>query len=189
MQRDKQAINHQSQIIFKFRLSNISPPVLNILIFVSFKVKESPPQRIWDWVQWVIPHNLRHLQVAQAGSWLSMDLDPVHDDHVEVLQVEELEVDEEAEEEDHLYQLLHKLNVDHFLGVAISRWLSFDRDFFYLNFSCHITFGWHQTTLSCLSFETKASVYSLQYAISCLFGLHLEHLCLKLTFHHPHITS
>ena len=35
--------------------------------------------------------------VLHFGSWISMDLDPVHDHSVEVPQVEELEVDEKTE--------------------------------------------------------------------------------------------
>ena len=69
-----------------------------------------------------------------------MDPDPVHDDRVEVLQVEELEVDEEAEEENHLHQLLHELHIDHFLWVISCR-LSFDGDFFDLRLIRHLTFS------------------------------------------------
>ena len=175
-----QTINHQSQRISSLELSDVSPPVLYIMIFVPFKVEESPPQRIWDRVQRIIPHDLGHLAVAQARSWIPVDLDPLHDDCVEVLQVEELEVDEEAEEEDHLHQILH---VDHFLWMAISCRLSFDEDFFDLRLSGHLIKPiWDLFTLSCFSSQTKASFHSLRHStaldwkMSCLFDLPSLHL-------------
>ena len=112
---------------------------------MPLKVEESSPQRIWDWIHGVIFHKIQHLEVAHAGPCLPMDLDLLHDDLVEVLQVEEHEVDEEGEEEDHFPQSLHKLHRDKFLWMGVISRLSFDHDFFYLRFSGHLTFAWQQT--------------------------------------------